>query len=51
MYGSEVSGTALAATGAGVGFLVGSWVLGVVAVALLGVGLYLLLRRESKVRP
>jgi len=50
MYGTEVSsGTALAATG--LGLATGAWFLAGVGLVLAGVALYLLFRKESKVRP
>lgn len=50
MYGTEASTTsALAATG--LGLATGSWILAGVGFVLAGVALYLLFRKESKVKP
>lgn len=50
MYGTEASTTtALAATGASLA--TGSWLLAGVGLILAGMALYLLFRKESKVKP
>ena len=47
MYGTDT----LAATGGVAAIVTGSWVLAGVALILAGVALYLLVRKESKVKP
>lgn len=50
MYGTEASSaSALAATG--LGLATGSWVLAAVGIVFVGMALYLLFRKESKVKP
>lgn len=51
MYGTETGVTTMALAATGLGLATGAWILAGVGLVLAGVAVYLLFRRESKIKP